>query len=450
MGQLYPNPISSTQGLTINTAAPLTGGGSVPIGGSLTLGVNTSDGSRRNQFSVSPSPDGVVANFTVQGVSTSLVDGYKDVYVNGLLLDKLTYSVNGNVLSINTAPSGGSSIYVVFSDPVDFREQFTLSPAPDGTNTTFTFPSALPQGSYVDVFVNGSIRYVGVDYYLNIVNGAYSIEFTTAPAIGTSLTTVFDPSTNAGRGQYSLTPAADGVITDFDIQGGSPNTPYTDVYANGLWQAEGVDYSLSYESGKWKVSFTTAPVAATKLCAVFAPLYIVPASQSLPSVVNTLNGLDGDVTLVAGSNITITPSGNDLQIAATTSGGVTSLNTLTGALTLAAGSGITITPSGSTLTISSPGSAGYLKGTVSFNVTSTTGTFYASTNIPGVTPGMGVNIDVGGVLINGVFQVSFQFNVWASTINAGGFPSTDNVFACLSVSGLAGTGTFNCPVVVFP
>ena len=122
------------------------------------------------------------------------------------------------------------------------------------------------------------------------------------------------------------------------------------------------------------------------------------------TVVRSLNGLFDNVTLAAGSNITITPAGNTLTIASPNSltsvahdltltgngtsgsplgvanGGignaqladnavtlskiatgqvVTSLNNLTDHVTLAAGSNITITPSGNTLTIG--GAAGSSK-----------------------------------------------------------------------------------------
>jgi len=124
------------------------------------------------------------------------------------------------------------------------------------------------------------------------------------------------------------------------------------------------------------------------------------------TVVRSFNGLFDNVSLAAGSNITITPSGNTLTIAAPNSltavshdptltgagssssplgvanGGigniqlannavtlskiapdqvVTSLNNLNDNVTLAAGSNITITPSGNTLTI-----AGSFAGTQSF------------------------------------------------------------------------------------
>ena len=70
-------------------------------------------------------------------------------------------------------------------------------------------------------------------------------------------------------------------------------------------------------------------------------------SGGVPSV----NGITGAVNLLAGTNLSITPSGGNLTFAA----GFTSLNGLTGAVSLAAGSNVTLTPSGNTITIGSSG-----------------------------------------------------------------------------------------------
>jgi hypothetical protein len=72
--------------------------------------------------------------------------------------------------------------------------------------------------------------------------------------------------------------------------------------------------------------------------------------------VASLNALTGAVALSAGSNITLTPSGNTISIASTAAGGVTSVNSISGALTLSAGSNITLTPSGNSISISATGS----------------------------------------------------------------------------------------------
>jgi hypothetical protein len=81
------------------------------------------------------------------------------------------------------------------------------------------------------------------------------------------------------------------------------------------------------------------------------------------SYVSQLNGLSGGVTLAAGSNITLTPSGNIITIASTGGGTgssgisgsyVSNIAGLSGAVGLSAGLDITIQGSGNTLTIASP------------------------------------------------------------------------------------------------
>ena len=64
--------------------------------------------------------------------------------------------------------------------------------------------------------------------------------------------------------------------------------------------------------------------------------------------------------LAAGSNITLTQSGNTLTIASSgaVSSAVTSFNGLTGPVGIAQGSNVTITQSGSTFTIASTGTVG--------------------------------------------------------------------------------------------
>lgn len=85
--------------------------------------------------------------------------------------------------------------------------------------------------------------------------------------------------------------------------------------------------------------------------------------------VSALNNLSGAVTLAAGANVTITPTGNTLTIASTGGGGggvagVSSVNGVTGAAVITAGAGITVTPSGQNIAIAATGAAA---GVTSFN-----------------------------------------------------------------------------------
>lgn len=82
----------------------------------------------------------------------------------------------------------------------------------------------------------------------------------------------------------------------------------------------------------------------------------------------TINGKSGAVTLVAGTNVTISEAGNTLTISATGgSAGVTSVNGSTGAVNLVAGSNVTVNTSGNTITISSTGGGGSGSASDGFN-----------------------------------------------------------------------------------
>lgn len=124
-----------------------------------------------------------------------------------------------------------------------------------------------------------------------------------------------------------------------------------------------------------------------------AALELVNAVNVGSSGVSSINGINGATTLAAGSNVTITPSGNTLTIASTGSGGVTTLSGLTGALTLVAGSGITITPAGSNITVASTVTAPNLK----FNGTSFSN-LLAFTSSPGAGGAAAVIFTVPGLL----------------------------------------------------
>lgn len=333
MGQLYPNPVSSNQSVTINTAFPLTGGGELPLGGNLTLGISTTQSSSRAQYTVSPAPDGTTANFTVDNTATSLNISYADVYIDGFLQDPTVYTLSGNTLSFNTAPTSGQKIYAVFSQPDDDRQISDFTPSPDGVTTDFSFSTFLPLGTYVDLYLDGKLQIpstpdTAYDYSLNIVDGVPSISFTTAPASGKVVTAVFNPSTLTGRNLYLLSPAADGTVSDFTIVGGAPSTPYIDVFAAGLFQSETVDYDLSFVSGKWTISFAAPPTSGASLCAVFAPSTTLPPSQSGGSgsgptleTDGTPNGSQTLLNLISGTNITLTDDGlGGVTIAASGSG----------------------------------------------------------------------------------------------------------------------------------
>lgn len=321
MGQIYPTPTSAGQSLAINTNSPLTGGGVVLLGGSLTLGLSTTNDATRKAYVVSPDPDGTAQNFTIVGAPTTMNISYADVFIDGKIQLSSVFSLQKNILSLNTAPSSGSKIRVVFSYPSDNRQQFTLV---SSSPTVFTFPTT-PESTYVDVYDgNGNFQSVGSSgYYLNIVNGEYSVVFASAPV--TPITAVFDPSTDSGRQSYPMAPVT-GSTVNYTISGGAPSTNYIDIFAGGLFQMDGssYDYTLSYTSGNWTVSFSSPPSGSLE--AVFAPSSVLPSVQTGGNTVNQIT---------AGTNISISPTTGTGNVTINASGGA---GTITG---VTAGTGLT-------------------------------------------------------------------------------------------------------------
>ena len=81
-----------------------------------------------------------------------------------------------------------------------------------------------------------------------------------------------------------------------------------------------------------------------------------PGAGCSSGCVTELNNISGGLVLTPGSNITITPSGQTIQIGAVS--GVPSVNGVKDATTIAAGSNITVSTTGSTITVAAAGGAG--------------------------------------------------------------------------------------------
>ena len=153
----------------------------------------------------------------------------------------------------------------------------------------------------------------------------------------------------------------------------------------------------------------------------------IATGQVVKSLTVGANTLYDNVTLAQGNNVTITPSGQTLTIAAAGGQAVTSLNGLQGAVTLSGNSDVTVSPSANTLTLGTTA--------VSANTASTivkrdaNGGFSAGT----VTLGGNLNLPVRGLSIWVVTPFSTPLDPW-------------NFFGGLGAGNLTADGTENVGV----
>lgn len=70
------------------------------------------------------------------------------------------------------------------------------------------------------------------------------------------------------RNMYALSPAADGVTTDFTIVGGTPSGTYVDCFVGGIFQTPVTNYVFT-PSNPSPIHFTTAPAVSDILEVAF-------------------------------------------------------------------------------------------------------------------------------------------------------------------------------------
>lgn len=269
MPQLFPNPISSNSYITVSAGAGLVGGGQVSLGGTVSLALNggTSSLNARNNYAVSPTPDGTISEFTIVNAAVPL-PAYVDVFINGKLQDSNTYILGTNTISFQNGtgtlpPPSGAKIFVVYSVN-STRTQYTLSSI-GGSTTNYGFPSGVePDSSYVDVFVAGVFQDTTA-YSLNYSSGSWEIVFGTAQT-STDIVAVFDPFNFSTRNIYNVTPNSSTTI--FTIQGGTPTSLYVDTFVSGLFQDNISTYSLNINGGVWQLAFASA-VTGSNISVVF-------------------------------------------------------------------------------------------------------------------------------------------------------------------------------------
>jgi hypothetical protein len=202
-----------------------------------------------------------------------------------------------------------------------------------GTNNCVTSQTCNPGSQICQVF--GSFAFLHSQLAL-VQSGTFGLQETINYGMSQLNGTALIDQTWGG--QTAMITAASGS-TAVAIQDNRSGTP-----VNYQWQStQYVQVSSGGGSGVSSITATTPIVAS----APTGPVTIsCPTCGS--SGVSSLNGQTGAQSILAGSNVTVTPNGsNGVTVSATPgSSGVSSLNTQTGPQTIVGGSNVTVTPNG--------------------------------------------------------------------------------------------------------
>ncbi len=138
-------------------------------------------------------------------------------------------------------------------------------------------------------------------------------------------------------------------------KGGPANTVVLDASWYALGGSSSIITSVRGSTSLGLVDITTTPYTWYSWNgSAYAQVAI--GSGCSGGCVTALNGISGGMALTPGSNITVAPSGQNIEISAAT--GVPSVNGVTAATTIAPGANITVSTSGNTITVAAAGGAG--------------------------------------------------------------------------------------------
>jgi len=333
--------------------------------------------------------DASTVNFTASKDVTD--ENVTQVYIDGVYQSKDNYTTSGTTITFSTAPPSGSAIEVVHFTAAEYStlnsNQFTGT----GSQTDFT----LTQGVTVDnsfVFVQGV--YQEKDTYS--ISGT-TLTFTTAPLSGYSIEVITVGSVSIFNDTlYVDNFNGTGSQVDYTLSTSPASENAIDVYINGLYQQKDT-FSLSGST----LTFSAAP-----------------PNGSTIEVKSTggLNNVLGNITLTAGTGISIVEnSNNNFTISNTLIDVTVSYNTPTGG-------GFTYTTPSSSI-----GQAGSIYGPQTFTITDGINALSGTASISGLPNGLTIdsqsynNTNGGNIL----------------TITLGGvFPSANSLNTNLTISGL--------------
>lgn len=184
----------------------------------------------------------------------------------------------------------------------------------DGSTTAFTLTTTCESENNLQVYIDGVYQSKS-----NFSVSGTTLTFSTAPATGTNNIEVIHITSMSGSVEVD-TFTGDGSDTTFDLSTNISSENNTQVFLDGVYQSKG-NYSISGTT----ITFSTAPANSVAIEVVhFLPSgdFSISAVDSSDDAIIRLSGTNGftdDVKLVAGSNITLTPSGDDITIASNVS-----------------------------------------------------------------------------------------------------------------------------------